>query len=411
MRIHDNEALVEIMRTVDEIIPIYVFDERQFTGHRFESIPKIFQTRALFLIESVQNLRDNLEKLGSKLIVRVGIPEEVIFDLANEYKTTWTFCNRERTLEEVSVQDSLEEKLWSIGQEIHYSRGKMLHYTQDLPFPISHTPDKFANFRKETERIVPIRPPLDSPISIKPLELEIEEGNIPLMSDLGWSDDFKNNQFHGGENEGLKILKQKLKEIEDKSSKQLQISPWLANGSLSPKFVYQEVQTLGKSSKKVVKELNKNLYLRDYHRLISKKNHKQLFDEHGFGNQEINDQKWDIEILKQWINGQTENDYVNACMKELYTYGYISHQQRRIVAYYLIQELKIHWLLGAAYFESVLLDYDPCSNYSNWQRITGISVDQKGEQPVNFESLDQLLDPESEFRSKWATCAIDFAYI
>ncbi|MEL7427782.1 MAG: deoxyribodipyrimidine photo-lyase, partial [Bacteroidota bacterium] len=32
LRIHDNEALQNAMRMADEIIPVYIFDERVFKG-------------------------------------------------------------------------------------------------------------------------------------------------------------------------------------------------------------------------------------------------------------------------------------------------------------------------------------------------------------------------------------------
>jgi deoxyribodipyrimidine photo-lyase len=83
------------------------------------------------------------------LVVRIGKPEVVVFELAKSLKTQWVYCNRERTYEEVLVQDALEHQLWTIGQEIRYTRGKMLYYTSDLPFPITHTPENFTAFRKE----------------------------------------------------------------------------------------------------------------------------------------------------------------------------------------------------------------------------------------------------------------------
>lgn len=408
LRLHDNEALVEIMRTVDEIIPVYVFDDRQYDRILYDSIPQIFQTRALFTLQSVQNLKENLIKSGSNLVVKIGKPEEVIFELAKEWKTSWVFCNRERMIEEVAIQDRLEEKLWSIGQEIHYSRGKMLHYTQDLPFPITHTPDKFAIFRKETERIVPIRKPLSSPTLLKPIVSDIDLGDVPQMSDFGWSDAFFNPKFLGGETEALNQLDQRMAEVKQSAKEPLVLSPWLSNGSLSPKLLYQHLTEELVSKKKKYKDLVKNLYLRDYYRLIGKKNYKILFNEKGLGNQSVDNLNWDKILLQQWITGQTDHAYVNACMKFLYTYGYLNHQQRRIVAYYLVKELQVHWLLGAAYFESVLIDYDPCSNYNNWQRICGIGLDQKGEQPVNFDLLDQQIEADDAFVEEWREFDIDY---
>jgi deoxyribodipyrimidine photo-lyase len=145
------------------LIPGFLKPKSRF-GHK-----RVHLLRAQFLIESIKALRDSWREMGSDLIVRVGHPEHVIFDLAKEFKTSMVFCNRERTRDEVTVQDSLEQNLWTIGQEMRFTRGKMLYYTQDLPFPVTHTPDNFTAFRKELERIVPIRAELPMPDSISPI--------------------------------------------------------------------------------------------------------------------------------------------------------------------------------------------------------------------------------------------------
>lgn len=211
LRLHDNEALTEALRTVDEVIPVFVFDERMFLGKTSYGFPKTGKFRAQFVIESIQDLRDSLQKLGSTLIVHIGKPEEVIFDIAKQVKSSWVFCNRERMQEEVEVQDALERNLWTIGQEIRYSRGKMLYYTADLPFPIQHTPDVFTNFRKEVERYVSVREPLPAPTKpFNPLTVQVESGTIPVVEDFGHEPiehDPRAALLHkGGETEGLKRL-------------------------------------------------------------------------------------------------------------------------------------------------------------------------------------------------------------
>ena len=168
LRLHDNEALVEAMRSAEEVIPVYVFDERIFKGETSFGLRKTDKFRAQFIIESVADLRENLRKIGSELYVRIGKPEEILFEMSRESKTSWIFCNRERTDEEVYVQDQVEEKLWSIGQELRMSRGKMLYYTSDLPFPVPQTPDVFSSFRKEVERITPVRDPFPAPEKCRP---------------------------------------------------------------------------------------------------------------------------------------------------------------------------------------------------------------------------------------------------
>ena len=149
LRIHDNEALIHAIAAGKEVIPVFVFDDRIFKSKTKFGFPKTGPHRLRFTIEAIQDLRENLKSLGSNLVVRSGNTEEEIYNICKANKTNWVFCNRERTQEEVEIQDALEQKLWSIGQEIIYSRGKMLYYTQDLPFPVTHTPDVFTAFRKE----------------------------------------------------------------------------------------------------------------------------------------------------------------------------------------------------------------------------------------------------------------------
>ncbi|MCB0543627.1 MAG: deoxyribodipyrimidine photo-lyase, partial [Saprospiraceae bacterium] len=169
LRLHDNEALGTALRMADEVIPIYVFDERVFAGKTRFGFPKTGRFRSRFILESVIDLRQNLRQIGSDLVVRVGRPEVEISELAREIKASWVLCNRERTQEEVAVQDALEQKLWSHSVELLYSRGKMLYHTQDLPVPVYHTPDVFTQFRKDNELITPVRQPIATPTALPPL--------------------------------------------------------------------------------------------------------------------------------------------------------------------------------------------------------------------------------------------------
>lgn len=38
----------------------------------------------------------------------------------------------------------------------------------------------------------------------------------------------------------------------------------------------------------------------------------------------------------------------------------------QIVCSFLVRDMGLDWRMGAEWFESILLDYDPCSNYGNW---------------------------------------------
>ena len=81
LRVDDNEVLsvASSYRGVKDVLPVYVFDPRCFAvDARYGSARKSGEFRARFLIESVQDLRASLQRLGSGLVVAVGKPEVVL---------------------------------------------------------------------------------------------------------------------------------------------------------------------------------------------------------------------------------------------------------------------------------------------------------------------------------------------
>ena len=74
LRLHDNEGFFKATQDAEEVIPVYVFDTRQFQQLDRLGFPKTGTFRAKFLLESVQNLQDNLRKKGGNLVIRTGKP-------------------------------------------------------------------------------------------------------------------------------------------------------------------------------------------------------------------------------------------------------------------------------------------------------------------------------------------------
>lgn len=399
LRLHDNEALVEAIAHNQAIVPVYIFDPRIFMQLDDLKIPKTNSFRAKFIIESVHSLRKALHKYGVDLIVRVGNPEEEIFKIARRLKTKWVYCNRERTQEEVLVQDKLEEALWSIGQEIRYSRGKMLFYTQDLPFPITHTPDTFRQFYKEVGRFVDIRTPLPAPKTIPHFDHFIEIGKIPDLIDFNLEnivDDCKEGFcFKGGEEEGLNRLKTFVENFSSSKSCSY-FSPWLSQGCLSPKTVYFAIR-----NSKNKDEIIQHLMVRDFFRLMGKKHLNSIFLKGGITNNNEKSFSQDIDTFNTWMNGQTDEPIVNAYMNQLKSTGYISLLGRKITSNFLVNTLNVDWRMGAAYFESILIDYDPCSNWVNWNEIAGLTIDARNYRNTNYIQLHKNQDPENLFLKKW----------
>jgi deoxyribodipyrimidine photo-lyase len=419
LRLHDNEALVEAIDKATFVVPVYVFDPRVFKGKTRFGFDKISKFRTKFILEAVANLRYNLQQIGADLIIRIGHPEEEVYQLAKECKSSWVYCNRERTQEELDIQDALENNLWTIGQELRYARGKMLYHTADLPFPISQVPDTFTAFRKEVEDFVTIRSPYPTPTQIQLPDLPLDRGVMPTLDTFDKEHvevvHIENKNFIGGETEGLRhfdnYLWQNKLALTYKDDRDgllgwdfsTKLSAWLAHGCISPKYVIEQIQ---KFETEVTK--NKSTYWihfelmwRDYFRLMGKKYGNLIFQLSGIKQDKQSISRVDLSLFDLWAKGNTGIPFIDANMRQLNTTGYMSNRGRQNVASFLVKDLHLDWRLGAEYFESMLIDYDPCSNYCNWNYITGIGNDPREDRYFNVMTQALKYDGDGTFVRYW----------
>ena len=419
LRLHDNEALTDALKHADELLPVYVFDPRVWSGHLPQTgLRKMGPHRAQFILESLIDLRENLRKRGSNLLLRFGKPEEVLPELSQEVRASWVFCNRERMQEELEAQNAVEGALWAIGREVYFSRGKLLYYTADLPFPITQTPDSFTQFRKETERLTPVRDPLPTPAKVPGCCEDLDWGEVPDLSDfdlrLPPEDERAAIRQKGGETAGLDRLAYYFFESQavdtykktrngligsDYSTK---FSAWLAHGCLSPKYIYWELKAYEDKN-----GANDSTYWvffellwRDFFRLTGKKHGSTIFHRGGIKGK-AKDWKKAPDLLQRWIDGQTGTPFIDANMVEIARTGFMSNRGRQNVASYLVRDLKLDWRMGAEYFEHILTDYDVTSNWCNWNYVAGIGADPREDRYFNILSQAQRYDPEGEYVKLW----------
>uniref|UniRef100_A0A2P2JXF5 Cryptochrome/DNA photolyase FAD-binding domain-containing protein n=1 Tax=Rhizophora mucronata TaxID=61149 RepID=A0A2P2JXF5_RHIMU len=88
-------------------------------------------------------------------------------------------------------------------------------------------------------------------------------------------------------------------------------------------------------------------------------------------------------------------------MKELATTGFMSNRGRQIVCSFLVRDMGIDWRMGAEWFETCLLDYDPCSNYGNWTYGAGVGNDLREDRYFNIPKQAQVYDPDGNYVAFW----------
>ncbi|MBC3846705.1 DASH family cryptochrome [Winogradskyella echinorum] len=413
LRTIDNAVLFEAQKNSDKLIAVYCFDPRHFDLDPY-GFKKTEKFRAKFLIETVTDLKTQLNKLNIELLVFNAQPEAVIPQLCAEYKINTIFLQKEWTSEELSVENVVKSKCKDCQWHAVYNQ--FLYHPEDINFDFSDTPQVFTVFRKKLEKHVNIRPELN--VSKYSENNRIKNNTkIPSLNDLGF-EDFDNHThsafpFQGGETHAFKRLEDyffNTKKLgfykktrnglvgKDYSSK---FSPWLANGSLSARTIYWSI-------KKFEKEHFKNestywlifeLIWRDYFKYISLKHDSQIFKLEGILNKDYT-WKTDQNSIQNWINGETASDFVNANMLELKNTGWMSNRGRQNVASYFAKSLELDWRIGAAYFESLLLDYDVHSNYGNWMYVAGVGNDPR-DRKFNVQLQAERYDASGKFRNLW----------
>ncbi|WP_034058669.1 DASH family cryptochrome [Lacinutrix jangbogonensis] len=415
LRINDNSTLVDAINNSETVIAIYCFEPRYFKENKsgFKITEKY---RAKFLIETVTDLKQQLLNLGIPLYVYNANTEMCIAELESQYNFDALYLQKEWTKDENKVFQ-LVRNTWDKDFNIYHEYNQFLYHPDDLDFDIQKLPAVFTNFRKDVEKRCDIRPKNDI--------LKIENKNtsvinntvVPTLKDLGF-EDFKqhpNSAFplKGGETEALKHLNNYFFETKklgvykktrngligkDFSSK---FSPWLANGSLSAKTIYwkvKEFETLHFKNQSTY-WLIFELIWRDYFKYISMKHGGKIFKIGGILDKDYTWNTYQKDINK-WINGETNEPFVNANMIELKKTGWMSNRGRQNVASYFAKTLKLDWRIGAAYFESMLIDYDVHSNYGNWMYVAGVGNDPR-DRTFNVKLQAERYDNAGKYQRLW----------
>ena len=79
----------------------------------------------------------------------------------------------------------------------------------------------------------------------------------------------------------------------------------------------------------------------------------------------------------------------------------MSNRGRQNVASFLVKDLNVDWRLGAAYFESMLIDYNYGNNWGNWNYIAGVGNDPRENRYYNVLMQAQRYDPKGDYVRHW----------
>ena len=415
LRVKDHQGLSNAIDSKRQVVAYYNFNPRLFNELNM-GFKKIDRYRSKFLIESVSDLQLELDKLNISLIIDRCPSGQNLVESIKKLNVKEIFIQREWTRDEINEENEVLNKIGN-SVKVNYSFDQFLYHPNDLKKKVDNIPNVFTLFRKKCEKELKVRTLTKNPYKLDSKNRLTEKYKIPSLNDLGFNDFTVDKRsafpFKGGTKSGLERIKNYFWETKklsfykhtrngligiDYSSK---LSSWLANGCISPKMIYWETK---RYEKQVIKNQSTywmvfELIWRDYFKYISMKYRDKIFNIEGILSRKYG---WNNSKAKvyEWVDGKTKEPFVNSNMLEIKNTGWMSNRGRQNVASYFAKELKIDWRIGAAYFESMLIDYDVHSNYGNWMYVSGVGNDPR-DRKFNIKWQSEKYDPKMKYQNLW----------
>ncbi|MDA0315946.1 MAG: DASH family cryptochrome [Bacteroidetes bacterium] len=414
LRTQDNTVLQSALSTSKQVIGVYFLESNMFKINKY-GFKKMEKFRVKFLLETLNCLQQELHKLNITLLVYQDSAKEQMKHIVETHNVSTIYLQKEWTDEENTTFNDVKNSLANTVS-FYEVYDQFLFHPEDIPFHFIETPKVFTHFRKQLEKKAKVR----SLTKIHPQSASFlleTTTKIPTLKDLGYEDFEIDTRtvfpFLGGENAAFQRLEHYFFETKaigvykktrngllgvNYSSK---FSPWLANGSLSARQIFWNIKEFESQffSNQSTYWLIFELIWRDFFKYVSLKHGNEIFKIDGILKQQYewsNHQKY----VNEWIHGETSDDFVNANMLELKNTGWMSNRGRQNVASFFAKTQKLDWRVGAAYFESMLVDYDVHSNYGNWMYVSGVGNDPR-DRFFNVKLQAERYDSNQKYRKQW----------
>jgi deoxyribodipyrimidine photo-lyase len=360
------------------VLPLFVLDER---------LTRRSANRTAFLLETLEELRDDLGQLGAPLVVRRGDPVAETLKVARERGAEAVHLSADVGAYGRRREERLRDEI-----EVRSFPGITV-----VP-PAELTPEGSDHYRVFTPywrrwREAELRPLAGTPDGLEPVDVDL--GALPRLDELVETEPSPRLPV-GGEPAALDRL-DAFKEdgldayhrhrdalAEDATSR---LSPYLRFGCVSPRLLLAELPPGDGAD-----ELARQLCWRDFFAQLLNV-HPRMREE---GLHDRGDWEHDDEALERWRNAETGEPVVDAAMRQLREEGWMPNRARLIAAGYLTKTLGIDWREGERHFFELLVDGDPANNAGNWQWVAGVGVDTR---PRGFNARRQAerFDPDGRY--------------
>ena len=388
LRLEDNHGLFRALSSGLPVLPVFVFDTKIL-----DKLASGNDARISFIYNRVHNLKNELEKMGSSLLVFHGEAVEMFERLIADYQVETVITNHDYEPYAKERDERVAKFLHSKGVRFETFKDQVIFEKSEVVKDDGSPYTVFTPYsRKWKQKLSTHEFELFPSENIGEMYLKTEAFRLPELREIGFE---KSPVNIPGFNLSEHLIRnyaatRDFPAIEGTSK----LGIYLRFGLIS----IRKVVKLAMNWSEVF--LNELIWREFFMQILWHFPHvetnafKPQYDLIGWRNNENE--------FEKWHTGQTGYPLVDAGMRELNATGFMHNRVRMVTASFLTKHLLIDWRWGEAYFAEKLLDFELSANNGNWQWAAGCGCDAAPYFRVfNPESQQKKFDPELKYILKW----------
>jgi deoxyribodipyrimidine photo-lyase len=387
LRLDDNTGLFHALNSVEEVLPIFIFDDSILS-----QLPKD-DARVTFIHQQLEKIQSQLQNIGKSLAIFHGKPLEIYQKIIaeNDIKSVYTNHDyepyaRKRDLElyHLFKENNIEFK--TSKDQVIFEKSEVVK-DDGTPYVV-YTP--YSNKWKE---------------NFKKIKLINYNSEDFLEKITLHSYPFLSLNAIGFETSTIVVTPYDISDNLIDNYEATRNFPALNKTSFLGIYLRFGAVSIRKMVSKAIESKNetffKELIWREFFMQIlwhfphtTQSCFRPKYDAIKWDNNEV--------LFQKWCEGKTGYPFVDAGMRELNATGHMHNRVRMIVASFLCKHLLIDWRWGETYFATKLLDYEQTSNVGNWQWAAGSGVDAAPYFRI-FNPTEQIkkFDKDLKYIKKW----------
>jgi deoxyribodipyrimidine photo-lyase len=362
LRLEDNAGLYYALKDDHPVVPIFIFD-----SNILDELEDKADRRVEFIHAALEEMQEQLLKLGSSLEVYHGKPADVYAGLLKKYQIETVFTNHDYEPYALEREKRIAGLLKEQGVELKTFKDQVVLEKEEVLKDDGKPYTVFTPYSRKWKAVL-------SDFHLKPYPTKKYFKNffkqaahkIPSLSDIGFEAVDKPFPSKDLNEELIKKYGEQRNFPGINGTSKLGVH--LRFGTISIRKLATEAKELSETY------LNELIWRDFYHCIL------WHFPQVGKGKAfkpEYDHIEWrkDKGEFEKWCDGQTGYPIVDAGMRELNATGFMHNRVRMIVASFLTKHLLLDWRLGEAYFAKKLLDFDLAANNGGWQWAAGSGCD------------------------------------